>query len=191
MRKHQGLTLPELLVVMAIVGILATLAVPSFQRLIKAHAITDGVDIFMSDLRYTRSESIKRGGDVVMCRSDAPEKSNPTCGTGSLLGWQSGWIVFHDLNNNKKTTAETLLRVQSPLTGIDFITEPGAGFVAEPGATTVFKFSPTGRLTLGTATHLQFGGHKTPADLQRLVCVSQSGRARIAGDGTKSCSSSQ
>lgn len=184
MRKHQGLTLLELLIVMAIVGILATLAVPSFQRLIKAQAITNGVDIFMSDLRYTRSESIKRGGDVVMCRSDAPEKSDPTCGTGSALGWQSGWIVFHDLNNNgKKTATEALLRVQAPLTGIDLI--------AEPGAATTFKFTPTGRLTLGAATHLQFGGHKTPADLQRLVCVSQSGRARIAGDGTKSCSSSQ
>ena len=180
MRKLRGVTLPELLIVMVIVGILATLAVPSFQRLIQANAITSGVDMFMADLRYTRSESIKRGGGVVMCRSDAPEKANPTCGTGSKLGWQSGWIIFHDLNNNgKKTATETLLRVQAPLTGIDSI--------AEPGAATALKFSPTGRLSLNSSTHLQFGGNKTPTDLQRLVCINLSGRARIAGDGTKSC----
>jgi type IV fimbrial biogenesis protein FimT len=136
--------------------------------------------MFMADLRYTRSESIKRGGGVVMCRSDVPEKASPTCGTGSKLGWQSGWIIFHDLNNNgKKTSAETLLRVQAPLTGIDSI--------AEPGAATTLKFTATGRLSLSSSTHLLFGGNKTPTDLQRLVCINLSGRARIAGDGTKSC----
>ena len=180
MRKPWGVTLPELLIVMAIVGILATLAVPSFKRLIQDNAITSGVEMFMADLRYTRSESIKRGGGVVMCRSDAPEKASPTCGTGSKLGWQSGWIVFHDLDDNgKKSAAEPLLRVQAPLTGIDFI--------AESSANSSFKFTATGRINMSQMGRLQFGGGKTPNDLQRKVCVSQSGRARIAGDGTTSC----
>jgi type IV fimbrial biogenesis protein FimT len=182
MRKPWGVTLPELLIVMAIVGILATLAVPSFKRLIQANAITGGVEMFMADLRYTRSESIKRGGGVVMCRSDAPEKASPTCGTGSKLGWQSGWIVFHDLDDNgKKSATEPLLRSQPPLTGIDSI--------AESSANNSFKFTATGRVNLTSAGRLQFGGNKTPNELQRKVCVSQSGRARIAGDGTKSCDS--
>lgn len=182
MRKPWGVTLPELLIVMTIVGILATLAVPSFKRLIQASAINSGVDMLMADLRYTRSESIKRGGGVAMCRSDAPEKASPTCGTGSKLGWQSGWIIFHDLDGNgKKMATETLLRVQASLSGIDSI--------AEPGAATTFKFTATGRLIGGSYTRLLFGGSKTPSDLQRLVCVGLSGRARIAGDGTKSCDS--
>jgi type IV fimbrial biogenesis protein FimT len=184
MYKPHGVTLPELLIVIAIVGILATLAVPSFQRVIQANAISSGVDIFMADLRFARSESIKRGGGVVMCRSNAPEASSPTCGTGSTLGWQSGWIIFHDLNNNSnKTATETLLRVQAPFPAIDSI--------AEAGAATKFKFSPTGRLTLTASTSLQFGGKKVANDLQRVVCVNLSGRARIAGDGTKSCASDQ
>jgi type IV fimbrial biogenesis protein FimT len=178
MRKPRGVTLPELLIVTAIVGLMTTLAVPSFQRLTKANAITSGVEMFMADLRYTRSESIRRGGGVVMCRSDAPEKANPTCGTGSKLGWQSGWIVFYDLDGNgKKKTTEPLLRVQAPITAIDAIVEPGAA--------TTFKFTATGRSI--ERTHLQFGGIKTPSDLQRMVCINLSGRARIAGDGTKSC----
>lgn len=184
MHKPQGVTLPELLIVIAIVGLLATLAVPSFQRLIQANAISSGVSIFMADMRFARSESIRRGGGVVMCRSDAPEKASPTCGSGSKLTWQSGWIIFHDLDENgKKSASETLLRVQSPLTAIDSI--------AGPGAATPFKFSPTGRLPLKSATHLQFGGNKTTNDLQRVVCINLGGRARIAGDGNSSCDSDQ
>ena len=184
MRKPLGVTLPELLIVIAIAGILATLAVPSFHRLAQANAMTSSVNIFMSDLRFARSESIKRGGGVVMCRSDAPELRSPTCGAGSTLGWQSGWIIFHDLNNNSnKTASETLLRVQAPFTEIDSI--------AEAGAATKFKFSPTGRLNLTASTSIQFGGRKVANDLQRVVCVNLSGRARIAGDGTKSCASDQ
>jgi type IV fimbrial biogenesis protein FimT len=180
MRKPWGVTLPELLIVMAIVGILATLAVPSFKRLIQANAIDSGVEMFTADLRYTRSESIRRGGGVAMCRSDAPEKASPSCGTGSKLGWQSGWIVFHDLDGNgKKKATEPLLRVQAPLTGIDFI--------AEPGAATTFKFTATGRANLNQTGRLQFGGNKTPSDLQQLVCIPLSGRARIADNDTKLC----
>jgi type IV fimbrial biogenesis protein FimT len=180
MHKPQGVTLPELLIVIAIVGLLATLAVPSFKRLIQANAISSGVEMFMADLRYTRSESIKRGGGVVMCRSDAPENTEPTCGKDSTLGWQSGWIIFHDLDGNgKKNETETLLRVQAPLTGIDSINESRAA--------KTFKFTATGRLTLNLTTHLQFGGNKTPNDIERLVCINVAGRARIAGDGYSSC----
>jgi type IV fimbrial biogenesis protein FimT len=184
MHKPHGVTLPELLIVMAIVGLLATLAVPSFKRLIQANAISSGVSLFMADLRFARSEAIKRGGVVVMCRSDAPEKASPTCGTGSKLGWQSGWIIFHDLNNNSnKTATETLLRVQAPLAAIDSI--------AEAGPATKFEFFPTGRPKGGAYGRIQFGGNKTPNDLQRLICIDIAGRARIAGDGNSSCYSGQ
>jgi type IV fimbrial biogenesis protein FimT len=184
MRKPLGVTLPELLIVMAIIGIMTTLAVPSFHRLAQANAITSSVSIFMTDLRFARSESIKRGGGVVMCRSDTPEAISPTCGTGSTLGWHSGWIIFHDLNNNNNRTAtETLLRVQAALPNVDFI--------AETGAATKFKFAPTGRLSLKATTSLQFGGKKTPNDMQRVVCINLSGRARIAGDGNTSCALDQ
>ena len=80
-KTFRGFTLLEIMVVLAIVAILATLAVPSFTRLIQSNTMSSNVNTFMADMRYARSESIRRGGGVVMCRSDAPEATLPVCNT--------------------------------------------------------------------------------------------------------------
>jgi type IV fimbrial biogenesis protein FimT len=50
---------------------------------------------------------------------------------------------------------------------------------------TIFSFTSTGRLrSLTGATKLNFGDDPMFAEtVQRVVCISLSGRARIAGDG--------
>lgn len=186
-KKPGGFTLIELMVVMAIVAVLVTLAAPSFTRQIQSTQISNSVNTFMSDLRFARSQAIRLGGPVVMCRSDAPEAANPTCGSGSGPGgngWVSGWIIFQDLNNNgSKNAGEPILRVQAATTSINSIAEAGAS------SSTKIKFTATGRLlNLSSATQLQFGSNPTFAnDVQRVLCVSLGGRARIAGDGLASC----
>ena len=185
MRHSRGFTLIELLVVVTIAAILMALAVPSFSRLIQSTNISSGVNTFLADIRFARSESIRLGGGVVMCRSSTPEATNATCGTGSTQGWESGWIIFHDLNNSATrnssgTDPEPLLRVQAPITAIDAISETGAA--------TTFEFTATGRLrNLSGATKIQFGSNAITDDIQRVLCVNQSGRARIAGNGTFVC----
>jgi len=182
--------LVELLVVIAIAAILTTLAVPSFQRLIQSNAISSSVNIFLADLRFARSEAIRRGGNVVMCRSDSPEAIKPVCNTGSGSsgnGWASGWIIFYDLDGNgtrTSTSTDPVLRVQSALTSPDSI--------VDAKASSKFQFTATGRLRSlsAGAGSLQFGSndHYTN-DLQRVVCVSLGGRGRIAGNGNASCTS--
>lgn len=188
MQKQRGFTLIELLVVLTIAAILATLAAPSFRRLIQSNSMSSGVNTFMSDLRYARSDSIRLGGGVVMCRSDAPEATTPACGSGlgpNNKGWVSGWIVFQDLNTNGDIDAnEPILRVQAPIKSVDAILESGTS------SSTKFRFAATGRLTDSTsAAQLKFGGSDFSSDLQRVLCVSLGGRARIAGDGSTSCGS--
>lgn len=179
MKKSHGFTLIELLVVIAIVAILSAVAAPSFRTAIQSSNMTSAVNSFLADMRFARSEAIRRGGNVVMCRSDAPEAAQPTCGSGSLVGWESGWIVFHDLNgNSQRVSTEPLLRAQGSITAINTI--------AESGAATKFEFTATGRLKASGMTSIQFGS--TPiftSTAQRTVCVSVGGRARIAGDGSQ------
>lgn len=182
MQKLRGFTLIELLVVIAIVAIMVTLAAPSFVNMIRSNNMTSTVNSFLADLRFARSEAIRRGGGVVMCRSDSPEAAAPTCGSGSTVGWESGWIIFQDLNNNLNyASTEPLLRVQAPITLVNTISESGAA--------TKFQFTATGQLRLSSMTSIQFGSDPPFANTaQRVVCVSMGGRGRIAGDGTASCS---
>ncbi len=189
MSDSRGFTLIELMVVLTITAVLATLAAPSFTRMIQSNTISSNVNTFMADMRFARSEAIRRGGAVVMCRSDAPEATNPTCGSGSGPGgngWVSGWIIFQDSNNNgSKASTEPLIRVQAALTSMDSIVEGGSG------SSTKFSFTATGRLSgLSSATQLQFGGGNYANDVQRVLCVNLSGRARIVGNGTTSCTTS-
>lgn len=190
MNKVRGLTLVELVVTLAIAAILLTLAAPSFTRLVQSTKISGNVNTFMSDLRFARSEAVRRGGAVTMCRSSNPETtsaSGPTCGTGSLVGWESGWIIFLDQDNDgtrdfnaNLSLDDTILRVQGPITNIDSISEGGAA--------TAFRFTASGRLlNLSSATQIQFGGGDYANTVQRVVCINLGGRARIAGDSTTSC----
>ena len=190
MPKSHGFTLVELMVVLAIVAILASLATPSFASLIQSTLMSSNVNTFLADMRFARSESIRRGGGVVMCRSDAPEAANPVCGSDAgpgARGWVSGWIIFHDLDNDGvKDPAEPLLRLQSPIASINAISDSNT-------LSSKFRFTATGRLrNLNTATTLHFGAQPMfAADVQRTVCVNPGGRARIAGDGSADCGSGQ
>ncbi|MCY7319308.1 MAG: GspH/FimT family pseudopilin [Ramlibacter sp.] len=188
MQKQRGFTLIELLLVLTIAAVLTALAAPSFGRLIKSNAISGGVNTFMGDLRFARSEAIRLGGPVVVCRSDAPEAPSPVCGPNTSAlnrNWSSGWIVFQDLNSDGvKNAADPVLRVQAALGTIDAIVEAGT---TSDG---VLRFTTTGRLlNVTSATQLTFGGGNFATDVRRVVCVSLGGRGRIAGDGATTCGS--
>jgi type IV fimbrial biogenesis protein FimT len=181
MRKTAGFTLIEMMVVVAIAAILASLAAPSFMQLIESNALSSDVNTLLADMRLARNEAIRRGSTIVMCRSTNAEvvaPANPICANGS--DWSTGWIIFEDLNNNSgHTSNEPLLRQQGPLSR-------SSGVLTGSGGTSVFRFVATGRLrATGDADSLRFSSSSTA--LQRIVCLNVSGRARIADPGSVDC----
>src|SRR4051794_16741120 len=93
-RSARGFTLIELLVVVAIAAILLGTAVPSFRGVIRAAKLGSATDSLFSSLLLARSEAAKRHSRVVLCKS----ADGTNCATRG--GWEQGWIVFHDANNN-------------------------------------------------------------------------------------------
>lgn len=63
MRKN-GFTLIELLVTIAVAVILATVAVPGFQRMMAVNRVAADYNEILSGLNYARSEAVKKRSDV-------------------------------------------------------------------------------------------------------------------------------
>src|SRR5688572_15049366 len=58
--KRRGLTLIELMVVIALVGIVVGLAAPAFTDLIARQRVRSYGDAFVSDIAFARSEAVSR-----------------------------------------------------------------------------------------------------------------------------------
>ena len=107
-RRVIGLTLVELMVVLAMMAVVTSLAAPSFRSLWVKRSVLLAAEALLGDLRYARSEALKRGRPVLLCQS-----SNGTTCSQDRAGWADGWLVFVD--SNAAGPVKALLRVQSTL----------------------------------------------------------------------------
>lgn len=99
------------MVVVAILGLLAALAAPSFTALIERWRVRQAAEDLASTLTYARSEAIRRGGGVVL-RRNTPNGTDCPGTTSGGEQWGCGWMVFVDTNGNGTRQAdEELLRI--------------------------------------------------------------------------------
>lgn len=118
MDTHRGFTVIELMITIVIVAILLTIGVPSMQNLIMDNRVTTAANTFLTELNLARSEAVKRGARVVVCRTNAPNAAPPVCGAGTANTWTEGWVSFVDDNQDGAYDAgEVLVRISEGVEG--------------------------------------------------------------------------
>ncbi len=107
MNTHRGFTLLELLVALAVLAILLTIAIPSFTTTLDRQRIDSAADSLASGLAFTRLEAIKRNRVVTI----APMGED----------WNSGWRVFLDSNKDGIHDAGEEVLLLGPASSTAFI----------------------------------------------------------------------
>lgn len=91
--QAKGFTLIELMVSIAVVGILLAIGIPSFQATMTRSQLTTQANDFLTSLALARSEAIKNASRATVCRS-------ATVNACDGASWADGWMVWVDSNRN-------------------------------------------------------------------------------------------
>ena len=175
---QEGFTLLECLVAIVVMATLTVLAVPAFRDLLVRRSVLLTAEALVGDLRFARSEAIKRGTQVSVCRS---ANGSACSATGN---WVEGWIVFVDRNTKGVVDpGDEVLRVQARQPQLESIA--GDNPATDKAS---FNFLPTGMSGPSTQTFKLTPVAPAPSNSLRVVCVSSQGRPRLAPAGASSCS---
>lgn len=179
-RRAAGTSLIEMMTVLALSAVLAGAAVVALQDVGRGMKLSGHTNRLLSELNLARSEAIKRNARVVLCKSG----DGVTCNRGG--GWEQGWIVFHDANNNaSREPHEALIRRSEG--GLERYRITGNDTVAR-----YVSFSPFGgsRLTSGAfqAGTITLCRESLERAEGRQLVINAVGRPRIHKVALASCS---
>ncbi len=159
---NRGFTLIELIIVLAIAGILLLVATPNYDSVIIGSKVDKARYSMASSLAYARTEAVKQAGTVSLCRG-----SSGACGTNESVGnitWTTvGWQV--------RTATEILRTVDSANDGVDVIY----------GCGDFISFNADGEKSSSGTTECQFtfqdsGGN---TDFNKSLLINAMGRVRM------------
>ena len=183
--RSAGFTLIELVVTIAIAAVLAALAVPSFIQYQRNSELTSLTNSLLAAVNAAKGEAMKTGKNAFVI----PKGS----------GWNSGWIVYVDMNRDNSYTegADIAVQTQDALKAYFSIT----GNSIAAGSTPYIKFDNSGysvdtsAAAAPVALSLTIARTDVPStsalEETRRVVVARTGRVRTCKPSTDTtCTSS-
>ena len=183
--KPRGFTLIELMVIVAIVGVLLTLAAPSFVSFQRNSELTSLANKMLGSINSARSEAMKSGRNAFVVPNDS---SN----------WSTGWFVYVDMNADNSFEEGTDLFIQTQPALVSYIAMTGNNNAAASSPYISFDSAGYARTVGGNGlTNLALSIKRndvstadTP-EQSRLVIVARTGRTRACKPSTDtSCTTS-
>ncbi|TLY65079.1 MAG: prepilin-type N-terminal cleavage/methylation domain-containing protein [Gammaproteobacteria bacterium] len=177
MKPQRGFTLTELMVTLAVAGVLAGVAVPNLRSFIQNSRLSSASNDLLRSFNLARTEAIKRQANVVVCASALPMAAIPACSYGPF----NGWIVFQDNNLSwqwengepifeRHELLDPSVTVNKDNNGIEMYL--ATGFASPAGIKT-----PTRNIVLCDSRGNQMVGTNS---VERAVLIAASGRTRVS-----------
>lgn len=192
-RGHAGFTMVEMVVTIAITGIIVALAVPSFKTTLMNSRRAALINDFVASAGYARSEALNRKAPVVMCRVNNPATATD-CTSSSGSGYEKGWIVAAASVDSSCTLSNiTVLRRGGPAA------ETTATFKGNTTVASMFFFNAMGAAGVscnasnGTFVYCDSRGFSTTVPTANVLTLTRGGRitnlaSNNANAGATSCS---
>ncbi|MFV2055369.1 MAG: GspH/FimT family pseudopilin [Thiohalomonadales bacterium] len=167
MSHKAGFTLIELVVVLSIAAIITTVALPSFNALVKNNRATSQANEVLSAIKLTRSEAIKRSQRMTLCPRANPRTDPETCSNSN--NWATGALVFSDVTGTIGTfdTNDVMIKVMSSLSGASTLTSTG----------TTLQYLPSG--DVASAVTLTLIMNNCTGKQSKEIRVTLTGRGKI------------
>ncbi|RAS22840.1 GspH/FimT family pseudopilin [Paraburkholderia bryophila] len=165
-----GFTLVETLAVVALLAIVAALTAPSFAVWQARDQIDARTKALASTFAYARSEALRRGTRVTVCRVDAARRclaAGQPCANG-IADWSCGWAVMAE-----RSGALSILRAHSSLSAVSI-----------SGTQTNLTFTPPAGQLIGTFRSFEIAPRVSSRATQgnawrRCIHIAAGGRVRI------------
>ncbi len=167
--QQAGFNLLELMIIVAILGILAAVSLPSMMSTIGRISANSSAKTVLNSLSLARSEAIKRGQTITFCAT-----SNGTdCEQGA---WNSGWMIFIDNNTDADGDTGSVDVGDEVIQVFDPLADTNVTFTAD-----LFQYGGRGMGLAASAETLKICPVDNDPRYARAVILGISGRARVVG----------
>ncbi len=174
-RSNQGFTLIELMIVVALVAIFTTLAVPSMGNMIARQRVNAAANDFANTLVFAQNEAIRQSRSVFIVPGKIKSDGKFFADDAPSWTWEDkttrAMVVFSDNNkvkdniNNQKYETEEDLRVTQFNPNLSFKVEAypvggkrGTDAVADYGQQVGFVYSTNGQMRMKKESNKPGGG---------------------------------
>ena len=197
-----GFTLIELLVTITIACVLLAVVGPAMDDVLTERAVVSQASELAEALRCARSEAMKRGAPVTVCKlpAEAVGPGTPRCATTPSTSWEN-WAVFAERTGSGEIGAidpgEPVLRRQSPSPGrvvygadnpaaLRFVTFQSTGIAVANAWSTTVRSGGSQALVITVNPASPSAGTAAFNRHVRQVCLNAQGRTAVI-DGESSC----